>query len=86
MLEIILIYRDSDGENFDYYIDVDKDTEKFLVPKLVLQPIIENSIKHGYTQINKLMIFIKTKKQKDKLVIDIYDNGNGIEKDLNIKS
>ena len=69
------------GENFDYHIDVDKETRNFLVPKLVLQPIIENSIKHGYTQINKLMIFIKTKKQKDKLVITIYDNGNGIEKE-----
>lgn len=69
------------GENFNYYIDVDKDTEKFLVPKLGLQPIIENSIKHGYTQINKLMIFIKTKKQKDKLIITIYDNGKGIEKE-----
>lgn len=70
------------GENFDYYYEMEPKLENYLVPKLIIQPIIENAIKHGYTQKDKLIVHIKTKKIKDKLVITVYDNGKGMEKHI----
>lgn len=70
------------GENFDYYYEMEPELENYLVPKLIIQPIIENAIKHGYTQKNKMIIHIKTKIINGKLVITVYDNGKGIEKEI----
>lgn len=70
------------GENFEYKIKSEENLDKFLIPKLIIQPIIENAIKHGYTQIKKMTIFIKIKKQKNNLLITVYNNGKGMEKNV----
>lgn len=70
------------GENFEYKIKSEENLDKFLIPKLIIQPIIENAIKYGYTQIKKMTIFIKIKKQKNNLLITVYNNGKGIEKNV----
>ncbi len=69
------------GEKFDYEIEVDEELKKYYVPKLIIQPIIENAIKHGYTQINKMEIFIKVKKRKEKLLITVYNTGKGMSRE-----
>lgn len=66
------------GENFDYKIIINKELKNFYIPKLIIQPIIENAIKHGYTQTEKMEIYIKAKKWKDKLLITVYNNGKGM--------
>ena len=69
------------GEKFDYEIKMEKELENYLVPKLIIQPIIENAIKHGYTQISKMIIYIRIKKVKNILLIKVYNNGKGMEKE-----
>ncbi len=47
-----------------------------LVPSLILQPIIENSVKHGYSYHNiHLTIEINIFREKNYLVLSIYNNG-----------
>jgi len=47
-----------------------------LVPNLILQPIIENAIKHGFSQSTESCeIILEIKSQQDELVIIIEDNG-----------
>ena len=73
------------GENFDYEIRIDEELKNYYVPKLIIQPIIENAIKHGYIQIEKMVIYIKAKVINDKLAITVYNNGKGIEKEILIE-
>ena len=70
------------GENFDYEIKAEEDLETYYVPKLIIQPVIENAIKHGYTQVEKMIIYIRVKTVKEKLIISVYNNGKEIEKEI----
>lgn len=70
------------GEKFEYNIEIENNLENVYIPKLIIQPIIENAIKHGYTQINKMTIYIKVKSQNDRLLITVYNNGKGMTKEI----
>ncbi len=52
------------------------------VPPLILQPIVENCIKHGFSPINdKLVITITGEFKHKTYILSIQDNGRGIDKD-----
>lgn len=66
------------AEKFDYMLNLSDDTLNQKVPKLLLQPIIENSIIHGFKQKNKLSVTILGKIESDRIKLSISDNGHGI--------
>ena len=51
------------------------------VPKLLLQPVIENSIKHGYQQGKILEIVVQVERVGNDLRFVVRDNGRGIDAD-----
>lgn len=56
--------------------EIDEDLLQFKVPALLLQPLIENSIKHGYSYDNtSLRILISARKEGGKIVITIENDG-----------
>ena len=58
---------------------IEFDTNTFFLPKLTLQPLIENSIVHGFgTSFQDPTIVIRGWKIKKLLMITITDNGKGI--------
>lgn len=70
-----------------FKIDLDTSTKSILLPKLILQPLVENSIKHGIgiTDI-PLLIEVASKIEKSipespKLILTIIDNGPGFNTD-----
>ena len=76
------------SSNFDYEITnkiKQVSVEEILIPPMLIQPFIENSIKHGFKNSKgKLAIhFMATDKH---LVCTIIDNGIGIEQSKKIKS
>lgn len=84
-LTSILLYmdlqKDCFNNSFDYTLDITEDAEKLIVPKFILQPIIENSIIHGFSQkLSNGLITISVRTDKA-LSIIIRDNGVGIEND-----
>lgn len=75
------IYKYRFDKNFDYIIDVSDECNDIYVPKLLLQPIIENSIKYGYENKTKLNIKINARIKDEYLTIAVEDDGSGIEKE-----
>lgn len=62
---------------------IDPSCLELSVPKLILQPIVENSIIYGLTgERQELNIVITGFIEDDKLIIEIRDDGPGIEEDV----
>lgn len=67
---------------FDFEVIVDDaiDPEEILVPPMIIQPLIENSIEHGLKNISyKGLIQLNFKKSDESLIIEIADNGVGMD-------
>ena len=62
------------------------EVEEFLIPPLVLQPIVENAIKHGLLRTKKGgSIYLKTRRENDHVVIEIIDDGAGFNTEVPIR-
>jgi tetratricopeptide (TPR) repeat protein len=65
---------------FDYEINIDPElhAENVLVPPMLMQPFVENSIWHGISKLQtKGIINIEAKKEKNTLLYIVDDNGKG---------
>jgi two-component system sensor histidine kinase YesM len=61
-----------------YLINAQDDCMDCMVPKIILQPIVENSLSHGFSE-TKLFVGIQVYKHNNNLIIDVSDNGPGLE-------
>lgn len=64
-------------------VDIDKEYEGILIPKMTLQPLVENSIYHGIKVKNgfKGEIFIKARGGYESVVISLSDTGIGMSQE-----
>ena len=73
------------GDKFEYEIQVAPDVveSKRLIPKMSIQPIVENACKHGLqcSANNKRRLVIKAEIEDKVLVISVKDNGTGMTKE-----
>ena len=68
---------------FSYSIDADPHTFQYQIPKLVIQPIVENSIKYGFSQFHcEGQIHISVKEHDSWLVLAVHNNGLSIAPDI----
>lgn len=68
---------------FKFEINVDDDVRKCKTLKLILQPIIENSIYHGIEyMVDEGLIIINAEKRYGMLLFEVIDNGLGIMPDI----
>ncbi len=75
----ILIMKTRYGDRLFYESDIDKEVIKSKVPKLLLQPLIENAIYHGIDKKRKQgQIRLDVKKDEKNVHIEIMDNGKGM--------
>jgi ligand-binding sensor domain-containing protein/anti-sigma regulatory factor (Ser/Thr protein kinase) len=77
-------------DKFNYKIEVaaDIDKKEVFVPAMLLQPYVENAIRHGmrFLEDRKGQINISVRKENNCLVCEIDDNGIGREKAAALKS
>ncbi len=68
------------GDKLRFYKEIEEDTLDRLVPSMILQPIVENSIKHGLAnKIDGGMVRLRTWLEGTRLHISIEDDGAGIQ-------
>ena len=71
------------GSRLDFKIELDRRWEQLLIPKLILQPLVENAINHGLEQmIEPCTIRITATESGAFLFLKVEDNGPGIPPDL----
>ena len=64
---------------FDYEIRYTQDVASFPVPKLIVQPLVENAIYHGIKPSGrKCMLFVHAFRYKDFVFVQVSDDGAGI--------
>lgn len=67
------------GERLSYKIDIPGEIERIKFPAMLIQPLVENAIKHGIEpKIEGGQIFIKAEKKGDILSFVISDTGLGL--------
>lgn len=68
---------------FEFKIEVQEEVLKYNTIKLILQPIIENSIYHGIEcSVDQGEIFIYACIEEDKLLLTVKDNGLGMSEEV----
>ncbi|SDB47539.1 sensor histidine kinase [Butyrivibrio sp. INlla16] len=69
------------NKRFAYNIEVSEDIMDCLIPKLMLQPLLENAIKYGFGDREKLTVNIRGYQMQDELVFICEDDGAGIDEE-----
>ena len=80
-LRIQLIMHDN---SFRVTEEIDRNTFNYQIPKLMLQPLVENAIEHGLDPLEReeKRLHIIVKEEGDKLLFCVQDNGNGMSQEL----
>jgi len=91
-LELLEIYLQLEklrfNNKFNYSISVDEEIESdfIAIPPMIIQPFLENSIKHGFKNIDNGFIKIEIQLKDETLTCTIDDNGIGREASMKNKS
>lgn len=67
-------------ELFEFQCNIDPEIMNYRTVKIILQPLVENSIKHGFKTFKnkKGLLKIDGYKEDDTIIFKIYDNGCGL--------
>jgi two-component system sensor histidine kinase YesM len=82
----ILIQKLRFNQLFEIHYNIQEEHKKLNIPKLILQPIVENSLIYGIDESEKreepIIINIFTREKDNHIEIVVKDNGSGIEKEV----
>ena len=86
-LEMIQIYLEVEKIRFDdrltYSIHIPKELEEQKIPRFIIQPLVENAIKHGISKnIGGGKVLVNIDKKKKWLVINVTDTGESFPDDF----
>jgi LytS/YehU family sensor histidine kinase len=67
------------SEPLDFQIEVDDDILfEALIPPMLIQPLVENAIKHGLRGLDRTPVLrVRFERVGDQLVVEVEDNGRG---------
>lgn len=83
MIEIYLkIEKIRFGDQLECEFNIDRSCKTERIPKFLLQPIIENAIKHGTSKIENGRITISAYLKSDDVVLEVSDNGPQFKDDF----
>lgn len=68
--------------NFTYDVELPLELEDCMVPKMIIQPIVENAIIHGLKERENGHIFLNIYEEQEMLCIEVYDDGCGMDETI----
>lgn len=69
------------SDRLKYTFAISEEAKNAMIPKLLLQPVIENSIKYGFEDKESVEVFIQASIEEDLLVLIVRDDGPGMKKE-----
>lgn len=78
--QYLYIQKERYGDKLTYTIEADDEVKNYFIPKILLQPIVENSIYHGIKKLSgNGHIHIHVETQGDDIIMSVTDNGVGFD-------
>lgn len=78
-IEMVNTYLEIEKTRFEhqltYTINVDSDCQHYLIPRFLIQPLVENAIKHGTSKKEKGVLSVNITTNNNQLHITVADNG-----------
>ncbi len=86
-MEMVRIYLDVEKVRFDdrlnYSVELPKELEDYKIPRFMIQPLVENAVKHGISKsVKSGQIKVAVTKEGKKLFIAVLDDGPDFPNDL----
>ncbi|MDR2393539.1 MAG: histidine kinase [Treponema sp.] len=70
------------GDIFEFTCIIEKDSENCVVSRFILQPLVENSLIHGFNDLESGgEIVVRSFFERDRLCLEVKDNGSGMDKE-----
>ena len=70
------------GGTFEYSFDIDEELSHAKIPRMTLQPLVENAVYHGIKQKDcKGMILVSGRAEEGLMTITVFDDGAGMDED-----
>ena len=70
------------GDDFAFRVSIPEELYDCMVPKMILQPIVENAILHGIDGMTGAVISVQAQTDGNQLKITVRDNGRGFPADM----
>lgn len=79
-VEMVKTYLDIEkirfGDRLQFTVAIDKDLESYKIPLFLIQPLVENAVKHGISKNEGVgTIDLKITKEQKEIIISVSDNG-----------
>lgn len=69
-------------DDFEWTVDMDPSCNDVLCPYCMMQPVVENCFKHGFSNVDRgLWIRIRVYRKDGYVLVEITDNGKGMKKE-----
>lgn len=83
LMAYVRIQKNRYGDSFEFDLNINmEDAREWYIPKLILQPIVENSFLYAFEGLERtLQIRVDMKTRRDWLEIRILDNGTGMSRE-----
>lgn len=66
------------GDELEIVYDINE--KDFFIPQLIVQPIVENAVKHGlFEKEGGGTLILRSRRQEDKIIIEVIDDGIGFD-------
>ena len=73
------------NKRFAYEVNIEESILDCMIPKLIMQPLVENAIHHARKEEEVLHIAVRIQKEERDVVFQVTDDGCGIEAEKLIK-